>query len=101
MDVDVRPRGDQSWELVGEHRSMLAENPIKEVAAVQYLQAFVGEERRRRRHRQGEEGRRGLPWSWTWRGGHVRSHLLTQRRPCRPALSPWTRPLKSNGCGHV
>ncbi len=48
---------EMSWELVGEHRSILAKNPIKEVAAMQYLQAFVGDERRRRRHRRGEEGR--------------------------------------------
>ncbi len=48
---------EMSWELVGEHRSTLAENPIKEVAAMQYLQAFVGDERRRRRRRRGEEGR--------------------------------------------
>jgi hypothetical protein len=47
---------EMSWELVGEHRSMLAENPIKEVATMQYLQAFVGDERRRRRRRRGEEG---------------------------------------------
>jgi hypothetical protein len=32
---------EMSWELVGEHRSTLAEDPIKEVAAMQYLQAFV------------------------------------------------------------
>jgi hypothetical protein len=47
---------EMSWELVGEHRSTLAENPIKEVAAMQYLQAFVGDERQRRRCRRGEEG---------------------------------------------
>jgi hypothetical protein len=34
-----------SWELVGEHRLTLAKDPIKEVATMQYLQAFVGEER--------------------------------------------------------
>jgi hypothetical protein len=33
-----------SWELVGEHRSTLAEDPIKEVAAMQYLRAFMTEE---------------------------------------------------------
>ncbi len=44
---------EMSWELVGEHRSTLAEDPIKEVAAMQYLQAFVGDERRRRRRRRG------------------------------------------------
>ena len=48
---------EMSWELVGEHRSMLAENPIKEVTVMQYLQAFVGDKRRRRRCRWGEEGR--------------------------------------------
>ncbi len=47
---------EMSWELVGEHRSTLAEDPIKEVAAMQYLQAFVGDERRRRRRRRGEGG---------------------------------------------
>jgi hypothetical protein len=47
---------EMSWELVGEHRSMLAKNPIKEVAAMQYLQAFDGDERRHRRCRGGEEG---------------------------------------------
>ena len=47
---------EMSWELVGEHRSMLAEDPIKEVAATQYLQAFVGDKRQRRRCRWGEEG---------------------------------------------
>jgi hypothetical protein len=47
---------EMSWELVGEHWSMLAKNPIKEVAAMQYLQAFVGDERRQRRRRQGGEG---------------------------------------------
>ncbi len=31
---------EMSWELVGEHRSTLAEDPIKEVAAIQYLQAY-------------------------------------------------------------
>jgi hypothetical protein len=36
---------EMSWELVGEHRSTLAKNPIKEVAVMQYLQAFVGDER--------------------------------------------------------
>ncbi len=36
---------EMSWELVGEHRSTLAEDPIKEVAAMQYLQAFDGDER--------------------------------------------------------
>jgi hypothetical protein len=36
---------EMSWELVGEHRSTLAKDPIKEVATMQYLQAFVGEER--------------------------------------------------------
>jgi hypothetical protein len=36
---------ETSWELVGEHRSTLAEDPTKEVAATQYLQAFVGDER--------------------------------------------------------
>jgi hypothetical protein len=36
---------EMSWELVGEHRSTLAENPIKEVAAMQYLQVFVGDKR--------------------------------------------------------
>jgi hypothetical protein len=35
---------------------MLAEDPIKEVAAMQYLQAFVGDERGWRRCRRGEEG---------------------------------------------
>ncbi len=54
---------EMSWELVGEHRPTLAEDPIKEVAATQYLQAFVGDERRRRRRRRGEEGWRGLPRS--------------------------------------
>ena len=48
---------EMSWELVGGHRSTLAKNPLKEVAPMQYLQAFVGDERRRRRHRRGEEGR--------------------------------------------
>ncbi len=90
---------EMSWELVGEHWSMLAENPIKEVAAMQYLQAFFGDERRRRRCRRGEEGRRGLPRSWTWRGGHVQSRLPTQRRPRRPAPSPWLRPPESDGYG--
>jgi hypothetical protein len=47
---------EMSWELVGEHQSTLAEDPIKEVAATQYLQAFVGDERRRRRCRWREEG---------------------------------------------
>jgi hypothetical protein len=47
---------EMSWELVGEHRSMLAEDPIKEIAATQYLQAFVGDERQWRRCRRGEEG---------------------------------------------
>jgi hypothetical protein len=42
---------EMSWELVGEHRSTLAKNPIKEIAAMQYLQAFVGDKRRRRRRR--------------------------------------------------
>jgi hypothetical protein len=55
MDVDVRKRGDQGDEL-GEHRSTLAEDPIKEVAVMQYLRAFVGDERRRRRRRRGEGG---------------------------------------------
>ncbi len=27
---------EMSWELVGEHRSTLAENPIKEIATMQY-----------------------------------------------------------------
>jgi hypothetical protein len=90
---------EMSWELVGEHRSTLVEDPIKEVAAMQYLQAFVGEERRRRRCRRGEEGRRGLPLSWTWRGGRVRSRPPTQPCPRQPAPSPWPRPPKSNGCG--
>ncbi len=36
---------EMSWELVGEHRSTLAEDPIKEVAAMQYLRAFIGDER--------------------------------------------------------
>jgi hypothetical protein len=36
---------EMSWELVGEHRSMLAENSIKEVTVMQYLQAFVGDKR--------------------------------------------------------
>ncbi len=36
---------EMSWELVEEHRSMLAEDPIKEVAATQYLQALVGDKR--------------------------------------------------------
>lgn len=48
-----------SWELVGEHGSRLAEDPIKEVAAMQYLRAFVREEeegRRRRRRRGGGGG---------------------------------------------
>ncbi len=48
---------EMSWELVGEHQLMLAKNPIKEAAVMQYLQAFVGDERRRRRCRQREEGR--------------------------------------------
>ncbi len=90
---------EMSWELVGEHRSTLAENPIKEVAAMQYLQAFVGDERRRRRRRRGEEGGRGLPLSWTWRGGRVRSRPPIQRRPRRPAPSLWPRPPESDGCG--
>jgi hypothetical protein len=47
---------EMSWELVGEHRLTLVEDPIKEVAAMHYLQAFVGEERQQRRRRQGEEG---------------------------------------------
>jgi hypothetical protein len=47
---------EMSWELVGEHRLTLAKDPIKEVAAPQYLQAFVGGERRWRRRRRGEEG---------------------------------------------
>ncbi len=55
MSVHVAIK-EMSWELVGEHWSMLAKNPIKEVAVIQYLQAFVGDERRRRRRRQGEEG---------------------------------------------
>jgi hypothetical protein len=32
---------EMSWELVGEHRSTLAEDPIKEVAATQYLQDLL------------------------------------------------------------
>ncbi len=44
---------EMSWELVGEYRSTLAEDPIKKVAAMQYLQAFVGDERRQRRCRRG------------------------------------------------
>jgi hypothetical protein len=36
---------EMSRELVGEHRSMLAVNPIKEVIVMQYLQAFVGDRR--------------------------------------------------------
>jgi hypothetical protein len=88
---------EMSWELVGEYRSTLAKNPIKEVAAMQYLQAFVGDERRQRRRRRGEEGRQGLPWSWTWRGGRVRSRPPTQRHPSRPAPSFWLRP-PSVGC---
>jgi hypothetical protein len=79
---------EMSWELVGEHRSTLAENPIKEVAAMQYLQAFVGDERRRRRRRRREEGRQGLPRSWTWSGGRVRSRPPAQCCPRRPAPSP-------------
>ncbi len=47
---------EMSWELLGEHRSTLAKNPIKEVVAMQYLQAFVGDERQWRRRRRGEEG---------------------------------------------
>jgi hypothetical protein len=47
---------EMSWELVGEHRSTLAEDPIKEIATMQYLQAFVGDERQRWRRRRGEEG---------------------------------------------
>ncbi len=90
---------EMSWELVGEHRSMLAENPIKEVTVMQYLKAFVGDKRRRRRRRWGEEGQRGLPQSWTWRGGRVRSRPPTQCPPRWPALSPWPRPPKSDGCG--
>jgi hypothetical protein len=48
---------EMSWELVGEHRSTLAKNPIKEVPGMQYLQAFIGDERRRRRRMRGEERR--------------------------------------------
>jgi hypothetical protein len=44
---------EMSWELGGEHQSTLAEDPIKEVLAMQYLQVFVGDERRRRRRRGG------------------------------------------------
>ncbi len=98
MSVHVAIK-EMSWELVGEHRSTLAENPIKEVAAMQYLQAFVGDKRQRRRCRQGEEGQQGLPWSWTWRGGRVRSYLPTQRCLHRPAPSHWPRPPESDGCG--
>jgi hypothetical protein len=90
---------EMSWELVEEYRSMLAENPIKEVTVMQYLQAFVGDKRQRRRLRRGEEGRRGLPWSWTWRGGRVRSRPPTQHRLRWPAPSPWPRPPESDGCG--
>jgi hypothetical protein len=49
---------EMSQELVGEHRSMLAEDPIKEVAAMQYLRAFVGDERQWRRRREGGGRRR-------------------------------------------
>jgi hypothetical protein len=36
---------EMSWELVGEHQSMLAGNSIKEVTVMQYFQAFVGDKR--------------------------------------------------------
>ncbi len=90
-----------SWELVGEHRPTLAEYPIMEVAAMQYLQAFVGDERRRRRCRRGEEGQQGLPKSWTWRGGRVRSRPPTQCCPRQPDPSTWPRPPESDGCGNA
>jgi hypothetical protein len=44
MSVHVSIK-EMRWELVGEHRLTLAENPIKEVVAMQYLQGFVGDER--------------------------------------------------------
>jgi hypothetical protein len=55
---------EMSWELVGEHRSTLAEVPIKEVTAMRYLQVFVRDKRGQRRLRRGEEGRQGLSRSW-------------------------------------
>jgi hypothetical protein len=36
-----------------------------------------------KRYRIVELRRRGLPRSWTWRGGRVQSHLPTQRHPLR------------------
>ena len=44
MSVHVSIK-EMSWELVGEHQLMLAKDPIKEVAAMQYLRAFVGDKR--------------------------------------------------------
>ncbi len=72
---------EMSWELVGEHQLMLAKDPIKEVAAMQYLRAFVGDKRRRRRRRQGEGG-----------GGMTRTTLVVNMdgrvRPIPPAKNP-------------
>jgi hypothetical protein len=44
-----------SWDLVTVNGPTLAENPIKEVAAMQYLQAFVRNERLLRRRRRGND----------------------------------------------
>ena len=45
------------WDLVTANGPTLAEDPIKEVAAMQYLQAFVRDERSLRRRRRGEDRR--------------------------------------------
>jgi hypothetical protein len=44
-----------SWDLVTANGPTLAEDPIKEVAAMQYLQAFVRDERLLRRRRRGDD----------------------------------------------
>jgi hypothetical protein len=71
---------EMSWELVGEHRLTLAEDPIKEVAAMQYLRAFIGDERQRRRCRRGEGG-----------GGTTRTTLVMDMEG-RVRLIPPTNP---------
>lgn len=44
-----------SWDIVGEQRTKLAEDPIKEVAALQYLDAFVREQQQQQHQRQRRE----------------------------------------------